>query len=129
MLIERRANEVLVFVEQRLPPRPRSGRREAVGADRALAHVVVHAQLAGDRADLPMLGIEEAANARLELGVDHRPTSRSISAARSRKSPMPPSPSRRRRPGRTNPTPSRYTGPSAPAADQLRQRLASDPSA
>jgi len=88
VLLERLAHEVLVRVELGRPHRPRAP-REAVTLDGQADGVVVDAQLGGDRADRPVLGEEEAPNARVQLDVDHRATSKSRSWRRSRKSPMP----------------------------------------
>ena len=75
MLLERLAHEGLVRVEHRRPvnhPRP----EKPLGLDRPPDGVVMDAKLAGDRADAPVLGEEEAADAGPKLGRDHRAASR-----------------------------------------------------
>jgi hypothetical protein len=62
---------------------------EALGFDRELHGVAVDAELGGDRADLPVLGEEEAAHARAQLGRDHRATSNITSWRRSANVPTP----------------------------------------
>src|SRR5207248_5756391 len=85
MFFERLLDECLVGVEQR-GPNEGAESNEAVGLDGGAHRLVVHAELGGDRAELPVLGEEEAANLGAQLVVDHRATSRASSRRRSRKS-------------------------------------------
>ncbi len=105
VVVEDLADEPLVRVEHRRANlRPRA--HEPVGLDRVADGVVVDAELAGDGAHLPMLGVEEAADLGLALlGERHGNTSRSEMRSRSRKSPGPPRRRRRWWRGRRSATP------------------------
>jgi len=52
-------------------PRARAAGTEALDLDRAAHRVGVRAERGGDRADFPMLGVEEPADLRPQLGRDH----------------------------------------------------------
>jgi hypothetical protein len=62
MLLERGAHEILVRIEQgHRGPKGHVG--ESLGLDRERDGVAVHAELGGDRAHLPVLCKEQAADA------------------------------------------------------------------
>ena len=72
VLLQRVLDEALVWVEQHRAHRP-GQIGEALGADRALDGLVVDVELGRDRADPPVLGVEESADAGAQLRRDHGP--------------------------------------------------------
>jgi len=93
----------------------RTGAESVVGeplqAQSQLDRVVVHAELAGDGVDFPVLGVEQAPYARAHVVGDHRATSSTTSRSRSRKLPSPWSRALRRRGRPVGTHTSRYSAP------------------
>src|SRR5690606_15891266 len=93
VVVEDLADQSLVRVEHRRTDQG-PGADEPVGLDGVADGVVMHAELARDRADLPVLGVEQTADARALRRVHHRAASDGASCRRSWNTPIPSSRSR-----------------------------------
>ncbi len=71
MLLERRADEVLVRIEHGRG-RSKGDVGEPLDLDGQRDGVAMNAQLGGDGADLPVLGVEQPPDAGAQLRGDHR---------------------------------------------------------
>src|SRR5512140_121303 len=125
MVVEDLRDEALVRIEHGGPDLRLSGRKP-VGLDRVPDRGVVHAELGRDGADAPVLGVEQAADARAGLGVRHRATSNIVSCRRSWNWPSPSSGSRWWRRLRPSTNLSVYSGSPAKSASQPSLSLVAD---